>query len=359
MKNKLLLVLFFLFLAGGGFLAWQKVREQSAGEEESWQTTVTSEVRTIEEVIEANGFVHPRFSTDVRSEVSGRIDRIVVEPGEAVTRGQILMELDRAALEQEFIEAQRTYQAEQLRLERAQREFERLERLSNRGIIEAQEFQNAEIDLRLSQIQLEVQEARLERVREDLNLTTIRAPQGGIVADLDVNEGQVIVGAGAVNEGTRLMTVHDLSELYVRLQVNELDIGKVDLDSPTVVSFDALGGHSITGRVSRIHPFAFNQDNIRVFRVDVTFEPEGRVIRPGISANVRIVAQRADEVVAVNLSAVFADQQDRFVYLVRENGAMEKREVTVGINDTRWVEIVSGLEAGETVSLVRPRAGGA
>lgn len=358
MKSKLLAGAFVVFLLAGGYFAFQKVREESAETEPLWETTAEVTVRTIEEVIEANGFVHPRYSTDVRSEVSARIERILVEPGEQVERGQILVELDRAALEQEFIEAQRNRQAEQLRLDRARSEYERLERLSLRGIVEQQEFNNAEIDLRLADIQLEVQDARLQRVREDLNRTTIRAPQNGVVADLDVNEGQVIVGAGSVNEGTRLMTVHDLSELYIRLEVNELDIGVIDLESPTRIVFDALGGHSVEGRVSRIHPFAYNQDNIRVFRVDVAFEPGARNLRPGISANVRIVARRVEDAVAVNLSAVFAESEDRFVFLVGANGEMERRPVEVGISDTQWVEIVTGLRAGDTVSLVRPRSAG-
>ncbi len=356
MKSKLLAGIFVLVLMVGGYFALQTVREESARERVEWDTTVESVVRTIEEAIEANGFVHPRYSTDVRSEVSARIEKILVEPGAMVERGQALLELDRAALEQEFIEAQRNHQAEQLRLERTQREFNRLERLSHRGIIEQQEFQNSEIELRLAEIQLQVQEARLQRVQEDLNRTTIRAPQSGVVADLDVNEGQVIVGAGSVNEGTRLMTVHDLSELYVRLEVNELDIGQIDLESLTRVSFGVLDGYSVPGHVSRIHPFAYNRDNIRVFRVDVAFEAGERTVRPGISATVRIVARRVEDVVAVNLSAVFTEEGERVVYLVGGNGELERRTVEVGVNDTQWVEIVSGLEAGETVSLVRPRA---
>ena len=97
MKNKLLAGLFLVFVIGGGYFAWQKVKEESARDEIVWETTADVAVRTIEETIEANGFVHPRFSTNVRSEVSGRIDRILVEPGEGVERGQILIELDRAA----------------------------------------------------------------------------------------------------------------------------------------------------------------------------------------------------------------------------------------------------------------------
>lgn len=358
MKGKILAAAFVFLLLFGGYVAFKKVAEEGSSADRQPQTTVKAEVRTVEDVIEANGFVHPKHSTDVRSEVSGRIIEIMVEPGETVERGQILVELDRAALMQELIEAQRTLNAEELRLERARRNFERIDRLNRRGIVERREYYDLEIERGLAEIQVEVQQARVERVREDLNRTTIRAPQSGLVADLDVNEGQVIVGAGAVNEGTRLMSVHDLSELYVRLEVNELDIDKIDPDSSTEVSFDAVAGTSVPGNVSRIHPFAYNQDNIRVFRVDVAFEPGERMVRPGISANVRIVARRAEDVVAVNLSAVFVESQERYVYVVGRNGERERRAVEVGINDSRWVEIVSGLEAGETISLVRPAAAG-
>ncbi len=358
MKGKLLAFFLAVLFVFGAYVTFQRVKEEGAPAEAVARTSVQASVRTIEDVIEASGFVYPRYSTDVRSEVSARIVSILVEPGETVERGQVLVELDRAALEQELIEAQRTLNAEELRFERALRNFERLERLNRRGIVEQQEYYDAEIEQKLAGIQVEVQQARVERVKEDLNRTTIRAPQSGVVADLDVNEGQVIVGAGAVNEGTRLMTVHDLSELYVRMEVNELDIEKIGPDSPTEVTFDALGLFSVPGNVSRIHPFAYNQDNIRVFRVDITFEPEERVIRPGISANVRVVARRAEEVVAVSLSAVFAEGDERYVFVQGDDGERERRAVEVGINDSSWVEIVSGLRAGETVSLVRAPAGG-
>ncbi len=358
MKGKIALVLIVLLLGYGGYFTLRHLREAGSAENPATPTHTEAAVRTIEDVVEASGFVYPKFSTDVRSEVSGRIEAIPVEPGEHVERGQVLVELDRAALLQELIEARRTLNAEELRLTRARRNFERLERLNLRGIVEQQEYYDAEIEKALAEIQVEVQQARLERVNEDLNRTTIRAPQSGIVSDLDVNEGQVIVGAGAVNEGTRLMTVHDLSELYVRLEVNELDIEKIREDSAATVTFDALGGHSVPGSILRIHPFAYNQDNVRVFRVDVAFEPDGRTVRPGISANVRILAQRAEQVVTVGLSAVFAEGEERYVYVLRDSGDLERRTVEVGINDSRWVEVVSGLAEGETVSLVR-RPGGA
>lgn len=354
MKN-IFITLILIALLTGGFFAARQIWRESREADQEWSTTAVSQRQTIEEAIEAGGFVNPVHSTDVRSEISGRITRILVEPGDKVERGQILIELDRVTLESELSEAERNHEAEALRLQRAQRDYARLKQLRSGDFVQEKEFLDAETDMKLAEIQLTVREAQLDKARENLSRTIIRAPQSGMVANLDVNEGQVITGATSVSEGTRLMTIHDLANLYVQLEVNELDINKLKLGMPAQVTFDAVAGSTFSGRVSQIHPFAVNQNNLRVFRVEVTFEPGEKLVRPGISANIRIVTDRVEDAVALTLSAIFTEGGKRFVYVVDDNGDVVRQPVQTGINNTRWVEIREGLDEGVTVTLTRPR----
>lgn len=348
----ILLMVVGVFL--GGFFALREAGREGAGEGLDPRQITVAQIRTLESAIEESGFVEPLHSTDVRSEISGRIARILVTQGQEVRAGDPLVELDRVNLENDLVEAQRNHQADKLRMLRAKRDFERLKDLRVQQYAQEKEYLDAETDLQLAEIQVEVSGARLEKAIENLSKTTIRAPQTGIIANLDVNEGQVINGATSVNEGTRLMTVHDLDNLYVRLEINELDIAKVSLGMDAEVTFDSIPEVRFKGRVSAIHPFAFNQSNVRVFRIEVVFDPDGRVVRPGISADIRMVTGRAADAVSVSLSAVFVEEDGRFVYILKDNGEFERRAVTTGINNTRWIEIQDGLSAGETVSLVRP-----
>lgn len=354
-KRAFIAIIVIGILVGGGLALRQASKESNQGKNEL-TVTAKAERHTIEESIDESGFVEPVISTDVRSEISGKIGRILVEQGDEVTQGTPLMELDRITLENDLIEAQRNNQSDLLRLERAKRDFERLRDLHEKKFAQEKEYLDAETNYKLAQIQIEVSEARLKNAKENLDKTIIRAPQSGVISDLNVNEGQVIIGATSVNEGTRLMIIHDLSSLYVRLEINELDIAKIKEGMPAEVSFDSLPELNFEGVVSEIHPFAFNQSNLRVFRIEVTFDTKGITVRPGISADIRIVTDRAEDAVTVSLSAVFADEEERYVYVVEEaqKETVEKRPVEIGISDTKWVEIREGLTEGETVSLVKP-----
>jgi len=354
----------FIFFAvigviAGGLFALRQAQRDAEPEEKLTITTV-AERKTIEEAIEESGFVEPEVSTEVRSEISGRIRQVFIEPGEIVQAGQTLIELDPLTLENDLVEAQRNHQADSLRLVKAKRDFERLRELRKNEYAQEQEYLDAETAYQLAQIQVEVSAARLEKAEDNLQKTVIRAPQGGTVSDLTVNEGQVIIGATSVNQGTLLMKIHDLSSLYVRLEVNELDIAKIKEGMSAEVSFDSIPDLQLEGTVSRIHPFAFNQSNVRVFQTEVTFESASPLIRPGISADIRIVTGRAENAVTVSLSAVFTDELERYVYVLEDPTLpeMEKRPVETGISNTRWVEIREGLNEGDTVSLIRPKAPG-
>ncbi len=355
--KRALILLAVLGVIAGGVLALREAQKETAGEKADVDMTAVAERKTIEEAIEESGFVEPVVSTEVRSEISGRIKKIFVESGEQVQEGQALIELDRLALENDLVEAQRNHQADALKMEKAKRDYERLKELHDQKYAQEQEYLDAETSFHLAEIQVEVSQARLEKAKDNLEKTIIRAPQAGTVSDLDVNEGQVIIGATSVNQGTLLLKIHDLSNLYVKLEVNELDIAKIHEGMPAEVSFDSIPDMMLDGQVSRIHPFAFNQNNVRVFRIEVTFESNSPLIRPGISADIRIVTGRAQDAVTVSLSAVFTDDTERYVYVVDGGGskAMSKRPVETGISNTRWVEIRQGLNEGETVSLIRPK----
>ncbi len=352
--KKLIYTLLLLGFIVAAWFAWQRVVGEGEASPGGPRTVATVETRTLRDVIESSGTVDPLNTTDVRSEVSGRIQKIHVEDGDRVERGDVLVELDRITPEAELREAERNYEAEVLREQRAQRDFERLKDLFDRDFAREREFLDAKTDWELSKIQVQVREAQVERARETLAQTTIRAPMTGMVVDLNVNEGQVITGATSVNEGTRLMSIHDLDILLVRLNVNELDIDRVRLNDETAITFDSLPGERILGKVREVSPFARMENNLPVFRVSAEFDPGDLFIRPGISARIRIVVEEREDVLAVPLAAVFRDRRERFLMVRDENGDFSRRIVQTGLNDMSWVEITEGVREGDEISLVRP-----
>lgn len=351
MKRFILSLLFLAFCAGG-FLIFKK-NQVTQESEKSTVRTDKATLRDLELLVSATGEVLPLLNSIVKSEVSGRITTLKVEEGSSVKKGDLLVQLDRTSIETKVREAERNVEADKLRLEKSERHFERLSELYKKDFIGEQEFLDAQTDFDLAKLNLEIAQARLEEVEEDLSKTSILAPHDGMVTRLDIVEGQVISGASSVSNGTDLLTLAKMEELYMEAQINEIDVGLLRLGQPAQLSFDSIAGVSILGEIGRIAISARNENNIRVFPVEIVFEVEDSSVRPGVSATVQIPVQSVSEVVSVLLTAVYLDGGKEFVY-VRNGDGWDKREVVVGINDLQYIEIQSGLSAGEVVALSRP-----
>ncbi len=360
--------LFYLLLLGGLgyglYYAYDQVRAETTEEVEPASLTDVAQRRTVRQVVRVNGEVRPVVSTEVRSEINGRIERILVVDGEPVTRGDILIELNRVTLESELTEAKRNLEKARLQMVKAQRDYERLVRLNEKNFSTDTEVADALTNFDLSRIDVQVAQTRVDRATENLAETTIVAPQSGTAANIQVNEGQVIQGASSVNAGTTLMTIHDLSQLYVDTNINEIDIARLEEGMSATVSFDAIPGEDFEGTIERIFTVAQNQNNQRTFQTRIAFDARGQVIRPGISANVDIPIAEASDVVTITLAGIFVEKGQRFVYVMDTpaDPDPEKRTITTGVSDARFIEVKEGLNEGETVSLVRPgrlQAGGA
>lgn len=356
MKKLFVTLIVLAALGWGGWWLYQKALGLTDTTAPESIRTVKAERRDLAEVIEATGFVQPVVATEVKSEISGRIAKVLVRNGDRVERDQILIELDRRTQENALVEAQRNFQAQELRVERARRNFDRQQQLRAKEFGLEREFLDAQTELELAEIELEVLRARLENAKENLERTTIRAPQSGVITDLEVNEGQVIVGASSVNQGMILMKVNDLERLFVEADIFEFNIDRLREGMVANITFDSIPDLEMEGHLDKIPQFAVVRRNARVFPIEIIFEAGGHLIRPGVSANVRIATREAENAVSVIASAVFSDRRERFVFVRKSDGDFEKRPVVLGISDARFQEIKEGLEEGEEVTLMRPPA---
>jgi len=353
MKRFFITLIVLGLIGGGGYYAYQFAVERSA-EKKPQLRTDTAERRDLESVVSATGEVLPLLSSIVKSEISGRITSIAVEEGDPVERDQVLLELDPTSLQTRVNEAERSLEAEQLRLDKAKRNYQRLKELYAKEFVGEQEFLDAETDFELAELNLEIAQTRLEEAQEDLSKTTIVAPHDGIVTLLDVVEGQVISGATSVSNGTELITIAQLGELYMEANINEVDVERLNLGQEARLSFDAIPDFDLMGEIGEIALSARKDGNVRVFPIEVVFEAEDARVRPGISATVDIPIDSVEDAVTVLLSAVFNEDDGSSYVFLRIGESWERRDVEVGINDLQHVAIKSGIEIGDVVALSRP-----
>ena len=215
-------------LGWGGRIIWKNVSPTLFGNKREEVVPVTK-VRTanIAEEIVAVGRLRAVFSTDLRSEINGRIVKIQAIDGQKLKRDEEILRLDQQDILTQIQEMERSIEAAKLRTQRAKRDYERLVDLQQRGVVTAKDFEDARITLSLSENDAAIAEARAANLRDKLAKTIIRAPHDGTLLLRDLTEGQVITSAAAQNGGTLLGEVADLNALMVRTNINEIDVARL------------------------------------------------------------------------------------------------------------------------------------
>lgn len=219
---------------------------------------------------------------------------------------------------------------------------------------------------RITETQGKVQsmQVQLAELEKDLGYMTIRAPRAGIVHYGDPAEpwmhDSVKLG-NRISQGNTVVTLPDLREMQVLLQVHEADIDAVKLEQAAVVHLESIKERSFSGKVTRIGAVANsnwgNPEN-KTFEVEVTLETLDVEVRAGTTARVEIQVETVADALQVPIHAVFAEGAEHFVFLPSGAG-FEKRGVRIGKSNNHFVHVLEGLAEGAHVLLYDPRGAGA
>ena len=409
MKSLLVWLVVLGTLGGGGYYAYQKwpdkvafwkaaAKAEDAAKKFARPTTAVVIPRNISFAISAAGEITPAEQVSVRPEVSGRIDKLLVDLGDKVKKGDLLFALDDSDLQIERSQRQTEIEAAKLQiegarlaLEKLQLNFDRSKQLFEGKLLAKEVFENAKTELDqarnnlalarnnhdkllarevLEHAKIEVDLARnnhalarnsyerslkaLQLVEDRLSKTKITAPFDCTILTRPVSAGQAVSGSGGVNSGTEVLTVADLSELIINAHINQADVTRLTVNQKVQIEVEAVAGLKLFGRVDRIAPQATIKNGIKGFSTRIIVKNDEKSgVRPGMTANLTIPLQAADNVLAVPLAAVFSDQGERFVY-VKQGEKFARSSILLGVTDYDFAEVTKGLEGGETVSLITP-----
>lgn len=317
------------------------------------QPTVKAVRADISPVLPLSGEVTPAFQVDVKTEISGKIKAIHVTAGQQVRRGEPLITIDDSDLLNERAGTDADIEGAGLHVGKTRGNYERAKQLYDRKLLSKEEYVNLEADYKIAENDLEKSLRRRQLVDDRISKTRILSPADGTILDVLVNEGQVVVAAASVNSGTSLITFADLSRLLINAHVNQLDADKLAVGRAMVVTPPHLDAQPVKATISFIAPLAIVKNNIKGFEVTGTIEGTDHALKPGVSVSMAVPLGKAQNVVAVPITAIFNDAGEKIVYVVRD-GKPERRAVVVGLSDSSLVEVVSGLAEGEEVFSVEP-----
>lgn len=207
-------------------------------------------------------------------------------------------------------------------------------------------------DVKLSEAQLGTDQLALEDAKQRLLDTTVISPMDGTVSALNVQVGKMVSSAISVVGGTAVLTLSDLSHIFILATVDESLIGKVEKDQRVEATVDAYPDKIFAGKVVRIAIKGVNTSNVVTFEVKIEMtSADKKLLRPEMTASVKIVTAEVKNVQMVPSTAVWRRSHDAptMVTLVDASGNTSDREVKMGLNDgTNW-EVLSGLKDGEKV----------
>lgn len=357
----------------------------------------------------ATGSIVPATEVEIKSKAAGIVKRILVEEGDLVEEGRILVELDRELLEAQVRESSANLEAVSARLEEARaehhsalrmreklqmdlrnledkvafhrRQWERFQRLFEEQLIphaqldeRERELEDARFQLAALQSELLMQDTRIEaaekavtrvqaelsqaqaaldRAEENLRYATIRSPVTAMVLKRHVEVGDAVSSILQLgSQATLILTLGDMREVYFEGRVDETDIGKVFVSQPARVRVDAYRDESFPGRIERIAPLGEEKDNVIGFEARVSLMDPEQKLRANLTANAEIIIEERKGVLVIPESTIiYGEDRAAFVELYDPTAPEQKRRVPIelGAGDGTRTEVRSGLAEGDKV----------
>lgn len=298
-------------------------------------------LRTLQRTVKVIGTLDPSRSTQLSSQTSGRIEDVTAQPGDAVSKGDALIQVDVETLTLDRDLARSNAEATKAQMELAEVQLERVQALVTRGVTTASNLDEAQSTLAGLRANRDAQEDQVSAAELRLRNATLHAPFDGIISERNVEPGQYVA------IGTPLMTVVDLSK--VEMQANAA-VGAGSLLKPAqsvTVRVDGIAGRTFAGTVARINPVA--EAETRTIPVYVTIDNAEGMLLGGMFATGQIVVEEATDALAVPTSALREDAKGQHVLRVEDGMLVRQSVETAGTWAGRLTRITDGLTPGQIV----------
>jgi macrolide-specific efflux system membrane fusion protein len=355
-----------LALAGAGYAGWRALNPPPPPPP---PPSAKVEKADITQLVQAAGVLQAKTKVDVGAQVSGQIQTLHVQLGQQVKKGELLVSLDPelarndvARAEAALLQQKALLESRQVDLATARRERDRQRRLLAGDATAALEAERAESDLAKLEAEVRGQSAVMSRLQADLaqaqvrlGYTRITAPMDGTVVSLPVQVGQTVI---AVQITPVMLTLADLDTITVRTKVPEADIQTVQVGQ--VARFTTLAGEGqfYEGKLRVIQPVPERVGNAVFYNVLFEVDNRARKLYSDMTVQVDVETGRAKDVLAMPMVALGERGKDgRFrVTLLDKDQKQQARFVRTGLQDGTRVQVLEGLQLGDTVLTAPPSA---
>ena len=318
-------------------------------------------LKTLQNSVTATGTIEAVTSVTVGTQVSGIVNKLYVDYNSQVKKGQVIAELDKTNLLSELNTAKANLASAQSSLNYQAANMERYKILYKKGLVSADEYENALLTYRQAKEQVASSKENVQRAQTNLGYATITSPIDGTVISKSVEEGQTV--AASFNTPELFTIAKDLTNMQVVANVDEADIGNVKEGDRVTFTVDAYPDDTFEGTVKQVRLEATTTNNVVTYEVVISAPNADLKLKPGLTANVTIYTQERSGVLAVANKALrftptketvgkdmkIVDCKGKNKVWTLNGNTLTAHPVTIGQTDGINTEITKGLKQGDKI----------
>ena len=330
-------------------------------EEISFETVAVAPANIMNSIT-ATGTIEPVTSVTVGTQVSGIVSKLYVDYNSVVKKGQVIAELDKTNLMSQLNTAKTQLATAQSQLNYQTTNFNRYKTLYQKGLVAADEYDNAKLSYTQAKEQVASAKEEVQRAQTNLGYATITSPIDGVVLSKSVEEGQTVAASFSTPELFKI--AQDLTNMQVVADVDEADIGDVKEGERVSFTVDAYPDDTFEGTVKQVRQEATTTNNVVTYEVVISAPNADLKLKPGLTANVTIYTAERKGVLSVQSKALrFTPQKETVgkMKIVDQTGNAKNKvwtiegknivahKVNIGMTDGTNTQILNGISAGVKV----------
>ena len=355
MKKMIIAGLVAIVFIGTFVFLWIKAQPQPKVYDEFTPTVADLRKTTV-----LTGKIEPRNEVNIKPQISGIITELMKEAGQTVQAGEVIAKVKVIPDMGQLSSAQSRLRLAEINLKQARTDYEREKVLFDKGLVSADEYDKIHQAYNQAREERSAAQDNLEVVRDGVSSnnanassTLVRSTVKGVILDIPVKVGNSVILSNTFNDGTTIATVANMNDLIFRGNVDETEVGQVNVGMPMTITVGALQDLKFNARLEYISPKAVEANGANQFEIKAAVQvPEKTGVRSGYSANAQIVLAEALHVLTVPESAIHFEGNNTYVYLVQgkgKNKTYQRRNVKVGLSDGVNIQIKSGLTTNDRV----------
>ncbi len=358
MIKKIIKITLLVAFVGLVFWTFYFLYNKSQKPPEVFKTVMPFDTSIIKKTV-ATGSVTPRKEVNMKSQVSGIIEKLYIVAGQQVKQGDVIAKIKIIPNMLNLANAENRISAAQVNYDNSKMDYDRNKALFDQGVISKSDMQANELRINSNKVELDAAQNQLQIIKEGASKTSgstsntyVKATITGMVLDVPVKEGGQVIESNTFNEGTTIASVANMGEMIFEGKLDESEVGKVQENMDIVLTIGAIDKESFKAKLEYIAPKGVTENGAIQFLIRASISKENSsFLRAGYSANADIILSKKDKVMAIPESVLQFEKERAFVEVETGTQVFEKRFIKTGLSDGINIEVLEGLQKTDKLKL--------